>query len=71
MVVIKGWAQEDRPNFCVSCKGSDKITIHQAWMLIQAAKDGDVTGHIRLTGRSERFEYVRSDDGRIVITQIE
>ena len=69
MIVVKGWVQH--PNFSVSGKCGNILNPHQAMMLIAAARDGDATGRIHLTSRSERFEYVRRDDGRIVITQIE
>ena len=69
MIVIKAWAQH--PDFNISCKGSDKITIYQAWMLIQAANDGTAEGHVRVANRPERFKYTRYPNGRIIIEQCE
>ena len=68
MIVIKGWT--NHKSFYVSCKIRDNLSLHEAWMLKETAKLGERIGRISLTTRNERFEYIRLDNGRIVIRQI-
>ena len=70
MIVIKGWVQHK--DFSFRCKCGDNLTPHQAWMLLQTVKHvcDEKIGRIKLVNRPERFEYIRLDDGRIIVTQI-
>ena len=69
MIIVKGWTNSK--NFSVSGKCGNILTPHQAWVLVQTVKlSEEKIGHIRLVNRPERFEYIRLDNGRIVIRQI-